>query len=343
MEKFGIPCCVTPITAITPQTVVGPGAVTPATLAQECAAKSTGALPYGPFHVGASAFSTTLSHVKALKRACERPDHKDILVVLEDDARLEPMAFWPASLTEMVRQLPTNWKVVNAACSNKGWPRATEMFRNQTISQEFGAVAVMYNLANPAVCAKVNVTPLQFVRKASEMCAPADTLIYVEISEKHQDYVGAMPYTTNLPLFYFSGMNPNKEEKMVKDASHNSTTYEYANDRWATAQRMQWLEYWKHHDRLWQDYWDPISSCRKYVARIIMGLYSRAAPWDEKVKHAKERAAGLCGPKHSEAQCSCEHTSLYCSEFGLCGHTAKHKIPWAGNADRRYDCPTNIS
>ena len=202
MDLFRIGSSATAVAAVTPSTVIGPGGVTPQTLATECADRPLGTLPYGPFHVADTAFSTTLSHVKALKQACARPDHKDILVVLEvghciqhyscsmyvdvvlcasrlpslsldynfsicmtemdhswwgtqDDARLEPMTFWPAPLAAMVRELPENWKVVNAACSNLGWPAAKEMFRPQTISQEYGAVAVLYNLANPTVCAKV--------------------------------------------------------------------------------------------------------------------------------------------------------------------------------------------
>ena len=57
-----------------------------------------------------------------------------------------------------------------------------------------------------------------------------------------------------------------------------------------------------------------------------------------KVLHAKERAKGLCGPKHSGAQCSCEHTSLYCSVYGVCGHTEAHRKAWSNgeNADHRY-------
>ena len=48
---------------------------------------------------------------------------------------------------------------------------------------------------------------------------------------KSTDVDGDCRYTTSLPLFYFSGLNPNEEEKFVKDASHNSSTYEYANLR----------------------------------------------------------------------------------------------------------------
>ena len=36
---------------------------------------------------------------------------------------------------------------------------------------------------------------------------------------KSTDVDGDCRYTTSLPLFYFSGLNPNEEEKFVKDAA----------------------------------------------------------------------------------------------------------------------------
>ena len=162
---------------------------------------------------------------------------------------------------------------------------------------------------------------------------------------KSTDVDGDCRYTTSLPLFYFSGLNPNEEEKFVKDASHNSSTYEYANlrcsdkllhifhtasepsisnscftlaSRWASAQRIQWLEYWRHHDKGWREcqltqslsrvccldqicliavfkreqcidqrantrYWVNHSSCRSAIARTLAGVYSRNSANDDKV------------------------------------------------------------
>ena len=82
MQQFHTGSSVTAVPAVTPSTIIGEG-VTPQTLAAECASKPEGQLPYGPFHVADTAFSTTLSHVKALKQTCARPDHKDLLLVLE--------------------------------------------------------------------------------------------------------------------------------------------------------------------------------------------------------------------------------------------------------------------
>jgi hypothetical protein len=38
--------------------------------------------------------------------------------VLEDDASFGPLEHWPGALTDMLRSLPKDWSVVNAAPSN---------------------------------------------------------------------------------------------------------------------------------------------------------------------------------------------------------------------------------
>eukprot|EP01048_Picozoa_sp_COSAG05_P026832 COSAG05_NODE_7527_length_800_cov_2.019971_2_plen_223_part_01 len=116
MTKFGVPCCVKEIPTVTPTTILDGANLTTVQLAEECDRRVQAAGKqdprFGPFQVSKTAFANLLSHIKAFKAACDDANHKDVLVILEDDTQLEPMHFWPMSLVEMLQKLPPTWRIV---------------------------------------------------------------------------------------------------------------------------------------------------------------------------------------------------------------------------------------
>ena len=132
------------------------------------------------------------------------------------------------ALSEMLKELPPSWQIVNGACSNKVSGYADKMFRAQTLGRDYGTIAIVYNLAAPAVCARVTgKTPLEFMRAAAETCQPADIILYSEFAGPEPVHTPGRqePYTAERPLFYFSSKNPNEEENFVKDPTHLTDAY----------------------------------------------------------------------------------------------------------------------
>jgi hypothetical protein len=349
MVEYGVDCCVTAIPAVTPKTELGENGTTPTSLATECGNRPRNTSRFGPYHVHGTALSNTLSHLTALKHACEKPDHKDVLVVLEDDARLEPLHFWPATLLEILSELPPDWQVINGACSNLGWPEEEAHFRQHEIGSHFGAVAVIYNLKAPsAVCEKVvGKTPLEVMRasdqsKLGELCQPSDIFIYCEFSgvghgcplpsEK------PFPMTSNRPLFYFSSDTPNDEETFVKDASHPGTApgtashlwtgYETQIYSWARIQRIVWAVFWQSRSA---EELIGGEACRDAAAE-------KAASYDQDAIEIHNlssptpatRADGHCGTEFistvvpgKPAECA-DKSAPCCSDMGWCGSSSAH-------------------
>ena len=248
MNQFGVPCCVKEIPAVSPATILDGKNLTTVQLAEECDRRVEQAdgkqdPRFGPFQVSKTAFATLLSHITAFKAACDDPNHKDVLVILEDDTQLEPMHFWPMSLVEMLKKLPPTWRIVNAACSNHNDPFTPDLFRYNNIADDYGTGAVIINLKDPKVCGMIeNKTPVQFVLgiDVKEMCQPADIFMYVHLSDIHVGEKGFQPWTTNLPLFYFSPSNPMEEVQFL----NHGPDYGSLKQAWARAQRAAWAVYW---------------------------------------------------------------------------------------------------
>jgi|EP01047_Picozoa_sp_COSAG01_P075544 hypothetical protein len=126
--------------------------------------------PLRPFALSPKVVACAMSHVKALQVACANTERKNVALVMEDDADFGPMEHWPLPLTAMLSTLPEDWTIVNAAPSNvnngrlfgKSSPDTGQLqfFRpghlDTTVydigTMDYGAVAVAYNLSNPAVC-----------------------------------------------------------------------------------------------------------------------------------------------------------------------------------------------
>lgn len=183
------------------------------------------------FPIGPKVISCTLSHLKALKAACDKKNHRQIALVFEDDANFEPLLWWPEPLTDMVSELPADWTVVAAAPTNFNEPgnfTKQQYFCPHDGIWHYGAVAVVYNIGNPELCSMVRgMSPVMLHRNASIMCQPADALLFKEFGGAR----GA--FSSRMPLFYFS-KNPEQAEP---GAMSNHSIVD------AIAQRAAWESY----------------------------------------------------------------------------------------------------
>ena len=89
--------------------------------------------------------AVTVSHLTAAKLACSRPGRSDITLVMEDDANIETLEHWPASLKAMLATLPPQWQIVNAAPSNTQDSFAPSFFRQVRTAEDYGTVGVIWN------------------------------------------------------------------------------------------------------------------------------------------------------------------------------------------------------
>ena len=161
--------------------------------------------PLRPLALSSKVVACALSHIKALQQACANPlrtqnGHVDVALVLEDDADFGPLEHWPQPLSTLLSTLPKNWTIVNAAPSNVNdglkFGRSSQFFRPGHLDtavydigrMDYGAVAVVYNLANPVVCSMANGhddsrhgSPVEFMRSAQNMCEPSDMMLYREL------------------------------------------------------------------------------------------------------------------------------------------------------------------
>ena len=147
-----------------------------------------------------------MSHLAAAKLACSRPGRSDIALVMEDDANLETLEHWPASLKDMIATLPPEWQVVNAAPSNAFHPTrsihdafAPSFFRREWIGDDYGTVGVIWNTSKGSpICARLAAAnPIEIIRAAAEPCEPADTLLYRNMGSS---------FAATVPLLYFSSL-----------------------------------------------------------------------------------------------------------------------------------------
>jgi len=174
----------------------------------------------------------TLSHLEALKRACDKPKRQAMALVLEDDANFEPVPWWPKNLRTMVSTLPQQWTIVSAACSNENDPISfgqPGFFRNHTGIHDFGAVAVLYHLNNPVLCPLIQkyLSVWDFYQNTTHPCQPADMLIYSEF----RGPVSAL--TSKMPLFFSS-----QDAAQADLGAMNKHFSEHA-----LAQREAWAKY----------------------------------------------------------------------------------------------------
>eukprot|EP01047_Picozoa_sp_COSAG01_P021244 COSAG01_NODE_1227_length_11135_cov_33.369337_7_plen_367_part_00 len=148
-----------------------------------------------PFKVTAVHMAVAWSHLAAIRLACKQRTEgskNNLALVLEDDADFGPLEHWPAPLSRMIKELPNSWTVLNVAPSN---PHETGTAVSQALTEgrifrqahmnvtkyaynmDYGAVAVLYNLGNPAVCHAVEEDPHTVMRKSEQICEPADLML----------------------------------------------------------------------------------------------------------------------------------------------------------------------
>ena len=100
--------------------------------------------------------AVTVSHLAAAKLACSRPGRSDVTLVMEDDANLEALEHWPASLKAMLATLPPQWQIVNAAPSNIQDAFAPSFFARARIAEDYGAIGVIWNTSQGSpVCERL--------------------------------------------------------------------------------------------------------------------------------------------------------------------------------------------
>eukprot|EP01048_Picozoa_sp_COSAG05_P021531 COSAG05_NODE_3987_length_1738_cov_1.085418_2_plen_342_part_00 len=148
-----------------------------------------------PFKVTAVHVAVAWSHLAAIRLACKQRTEgskNNLALVLEDDADFGPLEHWPAPLSRMIKELPNSWTVLNVAPSN---PDETGTAVSQALTEgrvfrqahmnvtkymfamDYGAVAVLYNLGNPAVCHAVEEDPHTVMRNSEQICEPADLML----------------------------------------------------------------------------------------------------------------------------------------------------------------------
>ena len=188
-----------------------------------------------PSSVTPTVIAISLSHLKALKAACDRPDREDVAVVMEDDVNFEPVRYWPDSLRGMVKTLAEKgWRMINGGVTNSnlyetfgeegkrqgGWggERKKSYFRGWG-KEDWGAQFVIYNLSHPDVCGRIqNATIQKILDNSQGECEVADIFIYREIGggergEHHSELIGwgvgeemriEGVYSSKMPLVFFS-------------------------------------------------------------------------------------------------------------------------------------------
>ena len=82
----------------------------------------------------------------------------------------------------MLRELPSSWRVVNGAVSNRNewenWENEGRFRKNLGVN-DYGTVAVIYNMSHADVCESVaDQTPAEKILSSAEPCQPADMLLY---------------------------------------------------------------------------------------------------------------------------------------------------------------------
>ena len=102
---------------------------------------------------------------------------------------------------------------------------------------DYGAVAVLYNLANTTVCdiAMSAKDPQSLVdARAEQKCEPSDMLIYRLFGGK--DFQSM--YTSRLPLLYFSSLT-----KATERSTAGNEDKAFDKESWAFRQRSAWARY----------------------------------------------------------------------------------------------------
>lgn len=204
-------------------------------IARECKARNDKwegkNLQFAQYSIGTKAICCTLSHLKALKAACDRKDRQGIALVLEDDASFEPLAWWPEPLEMMLAELPSDWSIVSAAVSNFNQPcefRKRNYFCRHEGNNHYGSVAVVYNLRSPKVCPMLGKkSPLEFHRSASIMCQPSDMLLFTEFGGGLHN-----AFSSRMPLFYFSRSSESAQPGAMNN--HNSVDAKKQRSSWAS-------------------------------------------------------------------------------------------------------------
>lgn len=203
-----------------------------------------------------------VSHLKALQHACSR-SHGDLLLVLDDGARLDPLQTWPSSLRSMVSQLPSTWFMINGAAKNVVTPSQIQekpscdgSFFRRGIANDVGTVATIFNLSSPEVCHRVltQELPAVFLLSGLQPC---------RITGQHGGlwHKSLTAWTANLPLFYFTAIQPSSTQhpsEQIKPSTairrrlfgivHKVTQRSADDDKsldkqWALMQRYAWARY----------------------------------------------------------------------------------------------------
>ena len=223
--KYGIKQGITSVPAVTPLTSLDGLGEFANLKASDCVEATT-----------PTVIAISLSHLKALKTACDRSNRSDVAVVMEDDVNFEPVRYWPESLRGMVSTLASGWKVINGGVTNsnlfegfgkeewrrKGWGGeqrgGKKSYFREWRREDWGAQFVVYNLSHPNVCGRLQNVSIQDIWDNSQAeCEVADMFIYREIGggergEGHSELTGwgagveadKGVYSAKLPLVFFS-------------------------------------------------------------------------------------------------------------------------------------------
>eukprot|EP01052_Picozoa_sp_SAG31_P031217 SAG31_NODE_3285_length_4464_cov_2.238259_3_plen_381_part_00 len=216
--------------------------------------------PPRPFKVTKVHVAVTISHIAAVQQACrmQKSTGNRMALVVEDDADLGALEHWPAALSQMVEELPSSWTIVNAAPSNNIGPfyslqalREQRVFRGAIMNVtkhgfniDYGAVGVLYNLANPDVCKHAtSAEPETLITQQIQRCEVADMMIYRMFGGENFENV----YAARMPLLYFARLD-NWFEKST--AGNDKKNGGYDRMRWALAQRSAWATFARRREKL---------------------------------------------------------------------------------------------
>jgi len=133
----------------------------------------------------------TLSHLKTLASIDLTKTHKQVALILEDDASFELVPRWPESLRELLATAPDDWEIIKLHHNEELWQaRSSEsarFVRHESNDPTYGAVAYLVNARGCAA-----------VRRYGFSLNPSRCS---QIQADRYIYALAITYDYHLPLF----------------------------------------------------------------------------------------------------------------------------------------------
>lgn len=153
------------------------------------------------YDINLSELGCTLSHLKAIKYAYD--NNYPMVVIMEDDVSLNLMPLWKKSLPEIVRELPSDWKILqlhHLCAYKKGGP----VIRSFKECNCYGAAAYLINRAGmKTILDRCYRNGTFYLEGYSD--GLADIFIYECVADV---------YLYNIPLFYTYNASQKMESQL---------------------------------------------------------------------------------------------------------------------------------